>query len=93
MQKKNSEDLTVSSKPLYVEENVTAQVQVVTQDIKLEVQVHKDETKHNDLGVAEIIPTQDIDMLAKSTDAARRANSLIKTVTNFVISRRSVHRA
>ena len=83
-QKKNSEDSTVSTEPLYAEENVTAQVQVVTQDIKLDEQVHKDETKHNELGVAEIEPTQDIDVLAKNTDAARKANSLIKTVTNFV---------
>ena len=36
--------------------------------------------------MAEIEPTQDIDILAKNTDAARIANSLIKTVTNFVFN-------
>ena len=83
-QKKNSEDSTVSTELLYAEENVTAQVQVEEQDIKLEEQVHTDETKHNDLGVADIEPTQDMmDMLAKNIDAARRAYSLTKTVTNF----------
>ena len=83
-QNRNSEDSTVSTEPLYAEENVPAQV--VTQVINPKEQVHKDETKHNDLGVAEIEPTQDIDLLAKNTDAARRANSLIKTVTNFVFN-------